>query len=270
MESMDTPPNPLEKPGYVLEFADEFDSDGLDRTKWFPYMLPHWSTLEASAARYTVSDGSLKLLIERNQGVWLAGSDRASNVQTGHYSGAVGSADGQFPHYPARRVTAALEPLRLYTPRFGYVETRLKAVPVVGYHVALWLIGFEPDGTGEIRGFELHGGNISPARSRVDCGVLAWNDPALRDECYEDWVTINAAEYHVYALEWTPTTVSFFVDGTKLRTVKQSPQYEMQFMLGVYERPHEVLANDHETIAYPRVCEVDYVRAYQPINGYGR
>lgn len=32
-EAVDTPPNPLEKEGYTLDFADEFDGDSLDMFK---------------------------------------------------------------------------------------------------------------------------------------------------------------------------------------------------------------------------------------------
>ncbi|NJK46510.1 MAG: hypothetical protein HC933_21705 [Pleurocapsa sp. SU_196_0] len=87
---MDFPGNNKDKPGYILELSDEFEGYALDHSKWFPYMLPHWSSLEAAAARYEVGGGSLKLRIERDQNVWLENSDRASNLQTGHFSGLKG------------------------------------------------------------------------------------------------------------------------------------------------------------------------------------
>jgi Glycosyl hydrolases family 16 len=261
---MDFPANNKEKPGYTLEFSDEFENTTLDPSKWFPFMLPHWSSLKDSAARYKLENGSLKLLIEHDQNVWLANSDRASNLQTAHYSGAKGSKIGQFGYYPNAVVTADLPMVKNYTPQFGYFETRIKAVPVVGYHIALWMIGFDAVQAGEIRGFEIHGANVAAEKSRVDVGILAWNDPMLHDDCFEDFLNINAAEFHIYAIEWTPTYVDFFVDNMKLRRINQSPQYPLQFMLGVYERPHEIL--EHSLKDFPRVCEVDYFRGYQPVS----
>ena len=262
---MDFPANPKEKPGYHLEFSDEFDGSDLDLEKWFPFMLPHWSNLKAAAAKYEVGGGSLKLLITQDQGRWIDGGDRASNLQTGHFSGPKGSGVGQFRYDPGFVVTEDIENVQTYTPRFGYFETRIKAVPIIGYHVALWTIGFDAAPAGEIRVFEIHGGNISPERSRIDYGLLQWNDPTLREECFEHHLPINAAEYHVYGVEWTPDCIDFFVDNTKVRSIQQSPQYPMQFMLGVYERPHEIL-KPHQ--GPPRVCEVDYFRGYQPVTGY--
>jgi hypothetical protein len=266
---MDFPPNPREKPGYTLEFSDEFDGSALDQGKWFPHLLPHWSSLERSAARYAVRAGRLELRIDRDQNPWIEASDRASNLQTAHFSGPKGSRIGQFPWYDPERlvVTDDIPVVRHYTPRFGYFETRIRAVPVVGYHIALWMIGFDTAQAGEIRVFEVHGMNVSAQQSRVDYGILRWNDAALHDELHEDWLALNAAEFHVYGVEWTPTRVDFFVDNIKLRTMHQSPQYKMQFMLGLYERPHELRAEDAR-IPFPRACEVDYFRAYQPIGGY--
>jgi Glycosyl hydrolases family 16 len=266
---MDFPANNKEKPRYRLEFSDDFENTTLDQSKWFAFLLPHWSTLKDAAARFEISDGSLKLLIEQDQKVWLANSDRASNLQTAHFSGAKGSKVGQFGYYnPNLVVTENLPLVKNYVPQYGYFETRIKAVPVVGYHVALWMIGFDAEHAGEIRVFEIHGGNVSANQSRVDYGILAWNDPTLHDECFEHQLSINAAEYHVYAIDWTPTHVNFFVDNVKLRTIQQSPQYPMQFMLGVYERPHEIL--EHSPEEFPRVCEVDYFRGYQPIGEYSK
>jgi Glycosyl hydrolases family 16 len=262
---MDFPANPTEKPGYRLEFCDEFSGTDLDQAKWFPYILPHWSSLAAAAAKYEVNNGSLKLLITQDQQPWIVGGDRASNLQTGHFSGPKGSDVGQFRYDPNFVVTDDIPNVQTYTPRFGYFETRIKAVPVVGYHVALWMIGFDASPAGEIRVFEIHGGQITAERSRIDYGLLRWNDPELREECFEDHLPINAAEYHVYAVEWSPNYIDFFVDNTKVRTIPQSPQYPMQFMLGVYERPHEILEPNQGS---PRVCEVDYFRGYQPIAGY--
>jgi Glycosyl hydrolases family 16 len=265
---MDFPANDKDKPGYAPQFSDEFEGTELDNSRWFPYLLPHWSSLERSKARFKVSDGSLKLLVEKNQEPWIDGGDRASNLQTAHFSGAKGSQIGQFRHYnPKFVVSEDIPPVQHYTPLFGYFETRLKALPVVGYHVALWMIGFDEPHAGEIRVFEIHGGNVGREKSRVDYGILCWDDPSLQEECYQDYLPINAANYHIYGVEWTPRQVDFYVDNVKLRTLQQSPQYPMQFMLGVYERPHEVRSED-SGIPFPRVCEVDYFRGYQPIGGY--
>jgi hypothetical protein len=41
----------------------------------------------------------------------------------------------------------------------------------------------------------------------------------------------------------------------------------MQFMLNIYERP-DLLTEASRQTPFPKVMEVDYVRAYQPLEGY--
>src|SRR5258708_5598638 len=213
---MDFPANRITKPEYALEFSDEFDGDSLDVTKWFPHMLPHWSSLVTSRARYSMGNSSLKLLIERNQTPWVPGrdgGDRASNLQTGHFSGPIGSGVGQFKFDPAFVVKEYVVPFRSYTPQYGYFEIRIRAVPIVGYHTALWMIGWDVSKAGEIRCFEIHGANISSGVSRIDFGGLAWDDPTLINECYEDRFPIDASEFHIYGIDWKPEEIIFFLDN---------------------------------------------------------
>jgi Glycosyl hydrolases family 16 len=251
--------------GYLLVFEDTFEGHALDRSKWFPFMLPHWTDNASSAARYQVEAGLLKLQIDQDQTPWLPtlpGCDRASNLQTGQFSGAKGSTDGQFRFDPAARITQNLPRFAGYTPQYGYFEIRLRALPVTGYHTALWMIGCDEPHAGEIRIFELHGHNITPDRSRVDYGILKWDDPVLTQDLYEDWVNIDASQFHVYGCEWTPEFVEISVDGAPLRRIAQSPAYRMQFMLGLYETPGRLRAEDAH-IPWPRQCEVDYFRGYR-------
>ena len=54
----------------MLEFEDTFDGGSLDRSRWLPYYLPHWSSRERSAARYEVGGGILRLQITADQEPW--------------------------------------------------------------------------------------------------------------------------------------------------------------------------------------------------------
>jgi hypothetical protein len=250
---MDFRANSPQKAGYFLEFNDEFSGASLDNTKWLPQMLPHWSDPETAKARYTIDDGRLQLRIEAEQPRWREGADRASNLQTGHFT-------GQFRWDKALNISSKPAPVELYLPQYGYMETRLKALPVQGYHTALWLIGYDAPQAGEIRVFEIHGSNIFPECSRIDYGILAWNDPQLYDQCFEDWLPFNAAEYNIYAIDWTPEHVDFYVNNQHLRRLEQRLPYRMQLMLGLYQRPHEIDPTDSD---FPKTCEVDYVRGYR-------
>jgi beta-glucanase (GH16 family) len=91
--------------------------------------------------------------------------------------------------------------------------------------------------------------------------VHPFDDPRIVDEFSQETVPIDAREFHVYAAAWTPSQVTFFVDGERIKTVDQSPSYPMQLMLGIYEFPGEA-GEPARAGTYPKEFTVDYVRGY--------
>lgn len=268
----DFPPNPIDKPGYRLDFNDGFREASLDTSKWLPFYLPHWSSRKLATARYVLGSTGLRLLIEQDQPPWCPehdGAVRVSSLQTGCCSGPLGSHIGQHRFKPNLRVTEWQPTLRLFTPQYGYFETRLKAVPIPGYMVALWMIGFEerPEQSAEICICEIFGSQVAGRTAVVGYGIHPFDDPALTDEFHRELVDFNAANYHVYAAEWTPVQVGFFIDNVRVRTLPQSPNYPMQLMLGIYEIPDQLNAQSLRNV-WPKLMEVDYVRGYRSAAGY--
>ena len=116
---------------YVLDVEDHFDGQELNGSLWAPYYLPQWSSAARSAARYELADSCLHLLIEADQGPWCPefdGETRVSSLQTGVFSGPVGSPIGQHRFNPAAVVREAQRNVRLYTPHFGVFVLRAKAL----------------------------------------------------------------------------------------------------------------------------------------------
>jgi beta-glucanase (GH16 family) len=109
-----------------------------------------------------------------------------------------------------------------------------------------------------------------PASSRIGYGVHPWSDPNINDEFYEDFLELNAIDFHIYATEWTPTHIDFYIDNQKIKTIEQSPHYPMQFMLGIYGLPNEAVGQSAHEASYPEEFIIDYFRAYQPVEGYSR
>ena len=261
--------DPVSKAGYELAFEDTFDGDALDQARWLPYYLPHWSSREAAAARYQLGGGVLKLLIETDQPPWCPefdGQTRVSSLQTGVFAGPVGSTVGQSRFNPGLVVRQAQQAARLYTPEYGLFELRAKAVDDPRCMVALWMIGYEdqPDRSAEICICEIFGRNVTADRVGVGMGLHPFGDPAIRDEFSVVVLDMDPTEFHVYAAEWTPEYVAFFVDYRLVKTVEQSPSYPMQFMLGIYEFPDAGQATG-PGYPYPKQFIVDYVRGYRPI-----
>jgi hypothetical protein len=251
---------------FELEFDETFEGDTLDASRWLPYYLPHWSSRRRSAARYELSGGELRLLIEDDQQPWcpeLDGEVRVSSLQTGEFAGPVGSSIGQHRFNPAAVVREAQPNVRLYTPQYGRIELRAKALDDPRAMVALWMIGYEdePHRSAEICICEMVGRDVAADHVGVGMGVHPFGDPQIVDDFSRETVELDARDFHVYAAEWTPDGVTFFVDGSRRKRVDQSPAYPMQLMLGIYELP--AWDGDEQPTSYPKVFVVDYVRGYR-------
>lgn len=249
----------------ALQFEDTFDGLSLDRSRWLPYYLPQWSSRTRAAARYSVGGGRLRLLITHDQEPWcpeLDGDVRVSSLQTGVFAGPLGSPVGQHRFHPAAVVLEEQLNERLYTPQYGRIEIRMKASDDPDVMVALWMIGYEdePDRSAEICVAEIFGRDVGPARTAVGMGVHPFGDPRIEDEFAPEPLSIDARDFHVYAADWSDDRIVFSVDGNTAKTVRQSPSYPMQLMLGIYEFPG---GGERLTADYPKVFEVDYVRGYR-------
>jgi len=208
----------------------------------------------------------LRLLITEEQEPWapaLDGELRVSSLQTGVYAGPVGSREGQVPFDPNAVVTEEQENVRLYTPQYGRLEVRLRALDDPRSMVALWCPGYEGgERSGEVLVCEIFGRDVHADHALVGVGVRPFDDPALEDHFEAVRVPIDAREFHVYRADWMPDRAEFFVDGELVKTVPQSPAYPIQLMLGIYEfPPDDGAAPEPET--YPKAFVVDYVRGYR-------
>ena len=260
------PIDPATRAGYEPVVEDDFSGDRLDAALWFPHHLPQWSSRVASAARYRLGDGVLRLVVEEDQPPWcpeLDGEVRVSSLQTGVFAGPVGSAEGQHRFSPRAVVREAQDEARLFVPQFGLFEMRARVSDDPTSMAALWMIGFEdrPERSAEICIFEIFGRDVGAHSSAVGMGVHPFGDPTITDEFVRPLLPIDAREFHDYAVEWTPDHVAFFVDSALVTIVEQSPGYPMQFMLGTYAFP----ASDGSPPPgpYPKEFVVDRFRAYR-------
>ena len=245
---------------YELAFYDGFDSRALDGEKWLPYYLPQWSSRARAQAHYQLTGHSLILTIEPEQQPWCPefnGQIRVSSLQTGLFSGPLGSPLGQHRFHPACVVREAQPTQHLYTPHHGYIEFRARCRISANHVAALWMIGLEevPEHSAEICLFELKGPNVEPGRAIIGYGLHPFADPTLTDEFFEEAFALDVSDYHSYGVEWRKEGLCFYIDGTQVRTLTQSPDYPMQLMLNLYD-----LHNRNTTPAH---FEVDYLVGYK-------
>jgi len=222
----------LDRSAFELEFDGELESS------WLPYYLPQWASRHAAAAR--VSFDPLELRIDDDQLPWSPEYNdglRVSNLQTGVYSGEVGSSIGQHQFRDGLVVHEFQPAERIYTPRYGLVDAHVKAHPDPNVMVALWLIGFESDPaeSGELCVFEIFGRELDADHGVVGLGIHPFGDPDLTDDFVKLEVDGDLTQWHTYSAEWSPGMSRFYIDDELVREIAQAPAYPMQLMLNIYE-----------------------------------
>jgi Glycosyl hydrolases family 16 len=222
---------------------ERFDAAVLDPQVWFPYYLPHWSSRAASAPTLRLDGPGLHLSIPAGQPLWCPDRHReplrVSCIQSGSFAGPLGSTIGQQPFADGLTVREEQPTLWGYTPQYGHIEVRMRAVVSPRSMVAFWLSGIEdsPERSGEICVVEVFGDGIHAGTAELGTGVKKLGDPKLVQEFSADPVDLDVADFHTYAVDWRPDSLVFSVDGEVVRRSAQSPDYPVQLMLGLFDFP---------------------------------
>lgn len=147
-------------PTRAPDLADDF-TNGLRRDLWSAHYLPHWTTPDRSAARMEHVPGGLALEIEEDQPDWRVEDAplRVSSLQTGTFSGPLGSTRGTHRHRPDGLHVRTVTPTRrLWAPSAGRIDLTVSATRDPGCMLAAWLVGTEhlsENAAGEVCIFEI-------------------------------------------------------------------------------------------------------------------
>jgi len=253
-----SPPSPSTA-GYKLVWSDEFNgSDGSapDSRKWV-----------AETGGNGWGNNELEYYTNRLQNAQIKSGNLVITALKETYTGA----DGVTRNYTSAR----LRTKGLFSQAYGRFEARIKIPAGQGLWPAFWMLGNNIDSVGwpacgEIDIMEnigkepatVHGSLHGPSTtSRTSDATAAFSLPAGQN---------FADDFHLYAVEWEPATVRFYVDANLYATFTQS-----QWPAGgtwVFDHPFFLLLNvavggdwpgsPDATTVFPQQMLVDYVRAY--------
>ena len=229
------PPTPDRKP----DLDDDF-SAGLSAQHWVPHYLPHWTTPDRSEARYRLTPEGIELRIEEDQLDWRPEDAplRVSNLQTGTFSGPVGSVRGTHRHRDDGLVVRTETPERLlFVPSRGRVDLTVSASRDAGCMLAAWLVGTEhlsPADSGEICIFEIDADSIGPT-TNARSGIKAHHDRRLSTDMAEVTLPLDASGPHTWTAIWGYGETTIGCDGYVMRRMPQAPDYPQFLMIDLFE-----------------------------------
>ena len=253
-----TTTSPPPRPGWTLVWSDEFngpDASPVDTSKWVRESGGNgWGNQE------------LEYYTTRPENAFQQGGNLVIKVLQEKYTGA----DGVARDYTSARLKTAGK----FSQKYGRFEARIKIPQGQGIWPAFWMLGDDISKIGWPKGGEIdimenigkepatvHGTIHGPGYSG-DKGIgLPYSLPA--DQHFAD-------DFHVFAVEWEPKAIRFYVDEHLYATL--TPTDLPKGAKWVYNHPFFMLlnvavgggwpGNPDATTQLPQTMLVDYVRVY--------
>jgi beta-glucanase (GH16 family) len=245
------PSNPIVKPGYTLDFQEEFNNKALDLTKW--------PSPTSVTTKYSFNDSCLNLYIDattKPANGDLVYNFRYSQINT--YKKITKLANGSF--------ITAITPTEGYATKYGYFEIRAKLPDCGGGgHCAWWMVGNPDDGVNQTQSAEID--IIEPLFSKVNNStpkVHPWYDT----KCTEWSRNVTnpgypEKEFHIYGMDWSPTGIKFYYDNQLISSTTNTPAYKMTMMLSIYACNNHSYWSGWDNGVYPKTFSIDYVRVWK-------
>jgi beta-glucanase (GH16 family) len=227
----------------VLTFQDEFDGTAVDRSKWnvISRNIFYHGVLNAhNPAMVSVENGYLKIDLQ------------AVPYRSMKYSGGELDTRGKF------------------NQQYGYFEARIKVPAGGGLHPAWWLWPQSDRWPPEIDIMETKGSEPTRVYMTVhwsENGIVRAHpeqvdfDGDHYAESYYEGVDFTEG-FHVYAIEWTPERIVWYIDGVERhRTTKYVPHEPFMLILDLALDRYGGWVDDSTIL--PASMLVDYVRVYR-------
>lgn len=263
--------------GYELVWNDEFDGDSLDETKWgyhygkgFQRKLNRWKDLEL---QYN-TDREENVRVEDGKLILTAIKETAPDKDMDYTSGCV--------------KTVSEEDGTLFATTYGRIEARIKMPRGEGLWSAFWMrpedesIYGELEEPAEIDIAENIDRDIDTTTGIMRYGAGEHKFFAGAHYFFPD--EEDRADFHTYALEWSPDEIKWYVDNRCFQVLdswedeaktdpidfKKPAPLDVPFYIVLNLAVVETLEGtvDLTNTEFPAVMEVDYVRVYQKKDGY--
>ena len=250
---------PPSRPGWTLTWSDEFnapDGTAVDSSKWISETGGNgWGNQEFEY--YTT----------RPENAFQKGGNLGIKVLQEKYTGA----DGVTRDYTSARLKTAGK----FSQKYGRFEARIKIPRGQGIWPAFWMLGDDIGGIGwpncgEIDIMENIGKEPSLVHGTIH-GPGYSGDKGIGSPFTLPDNARFADDFHIYAVEWEPKAIRFYVDDHLYAT--RTPAELPEGTKWAYDHPFFLLlnvavggnwpGNPDATSQFPQTMLVDYVRVYK-------
>jgi beta-glucanase (GH16 family) len=173
-------------------------------------------------------------------------------------------ADGGYSCWygPCRYTSARLTTHKKFSYTYGHFEARIKIPGGDGVWSAFWLLGENIDAVGYPQAGEIDVMENIGSDPNLTIGAL--HGPGLDQVRANQFGGAVADDFHVFAVDWSPTDISYSVDGRTFWTQRRTDKG------WVFDHPFHIVLNvavggtagEPGDTTFPREMLVDYVRVF--------
>jgi beta-glucanase (GH16 family) len=276
--------------GWKLVWSDEFDGPEIDKTKWDFDRGNGFKSADSNEWISGWGNGELEFYTNRPQNAFIKDGQLHLRAMKESYKG--------YSYTSARMNTRNKAGGPIFNQRYGRFEFRAKLPIGQGVWPAIWMrpqeekYGVWP-ASGEIDILEAKGQAPNTVQGTLHFGSR-WpaNTFIKREYVLPDKGRID--QFHVYALEWEPGEIRWYVDDKLYSTqnfwwscsdqeggrgLPPADESELNPWPAPFDHPFYIimnvaiggqfLGNPDRTTLLPAEMVVDYVRVYERTRGYG-
>ncbi len=211
-----------------LIFDEEFSGDQLNRSYWSTEYS--WGPINEPELQYYSPDA-----LHVQDGILRITAEKRPTGGMPYSSGMIASFDR-------------------FTFVYGYVEMRARIPSGQGLWPAFWLHLNDDNKTGEIDIFEVLGHQphiLFMSYHLPELGQFWFNGPDY------------SQDYHVYAVDWEPGSLAWYVDGIERARVEHATPSEPMYILVNLAVGGTWPGSPNASTHFPAYYDVDYIRVYQ-------
>jgi beta-glucanase (GH16 family) len=252
-----------------LVWADEFNNAALDTTKW--------KVITGDGCPTVCGWGNAELENYRAQNIATTGGNLVISTK---YETTVAPSGNTYQYSSGKLQSKIPGKGTLQTFKYGRIEARMQLPSAGGVWPAFWMLA-DPGNwptTGEIDIMEAKHKNPNSVTGTA-IGNAGGGNPYFASRTYAAGVDLSTG-FHVYALEWGPDVLRFYVDGNLYNTV--TPQSTPNGVFPFNDNNFYVILNAAvggpgsgytgyiapTPADYPTQTLVDYVRIYKGTYNY--
>jgi beta-glucanase (GH16 family) len=284
-------PQVKDPPGWKLVWADEFDGKDIDRTKWDFDLGNGFYNYDANQWISGWGNSELQYYTREPENAHVKDGMLHIRAIKESYNGS--------GYTSARMKTRKRDGTALFAQKYGRFEFRAKLPTGKGVWPALWMLPQDDKygswaSSGEIDILEARGQEPNKVLGTLHYGSR-WpvNVHSGKDYVLPNQGTI--ADFHVYALEWEPGEMRWYVDGHQYaaqsfwwssskakggKGLKPANEGDLNPWPAPFDQPFYIvmnvavggkfLGNPDKSTVFPVEMVVDYVRVYEKVGGHGK